>query len=127
VGSARLLKDATLVLLESAPKHMPLTAIHEIVASFPGVVGVHDLHAWTLGAGHDAVTVHVKSSSQDPSLGQRLSDKLRTALEVEYVTVQVEVGDQACGAPPSLWDGGKDGGASGAAASGTSRSPSGVR
>jgi cobalt-zinc-cadmium efflux system protein len=100
-GSLRLLRDATLVLLEAAPRHLPVEAIHEIVAAFPGVVAVHDLHAWTLGAGHEAVTVHVKTASPDATLGQRLSEKLRATLEVEYVTVQVEVGDEACGAPPS--------------------------
>jgi cation diffusion facilitator family transporter len=91
-GSLRLLRDATHVLLEAAPAHLPLQAIHEVIAAFPGVNSVHDLHVWTLGAGHDAVTVHVVSADNDPSLGQRLSDWIRSMLRVEYVTVQVEVG-----------------------------------
>jgi cation diffusion facilitator family transporter len=101
VGSTRLLRDATLVLLESAPRHLPVAAIHEIVGGFPGVDAVHDLHVWTLGAGHDAITVHVRAGSRDPTLGQRLSERIRASLGVEYVTVQVEVGDQPCGAPPA--------------------------
>jgi cation diffusion facilitator family transporter len=96
-GSLRLLRDATHVLFEAAPPHLPVEAIHQVVAAFPGVVGVHDLHVWTLGAGHDAVTVHVKTASHDASLGQRLSQRIREALHVEYVTVQVEVGDDSCG------------------------------
>jgi Co/Zn/Cd efflux system component len=60
---------------------------------------MHDLHVWTLGAGHDAVTVHVRTEAPDPTLGQRLSEKVRSTLGVEYVTVQVEVGGEACGAP----------------------------
>jgi Co/Zn/Cd efflux system component len=48
------------------------------------------MHVWTLGAGHDAVTVHVKTTSRDPEFGQRLSQRIRTVLNVEYVTVQVE-------------------------------------
>ena len=51
---------------------------------------MHDLHVWTLGAGHDAVTVHVKTHSRDPEFGQRLSQRIRSVLGVEYVTVQVE-------------------------------------
>jgi cation diffusion facilitator family transporter len=101
VGSLRLLRDATLVLLESAPRHLPVAAIHEIVQGFPGVAAVHDLHVWTLGAGHDAITVHVRAGSQDPTIGQRLSERIRATLGVEYVTVQVEVGDGPCGAPPA--------------------------
>jgi cation diffusion facilitator family transporter len=100
-GSLRLLRDATGVLLEAAPPHLPVQAIHEVVATFPGVSSVHDLHVWTLGAGHDAVTVHVVTAGHDPSLGQRLSERIRSMLRVEYVTVQVEAGEEPCGTPRS--------------------------
>jgi cation diffusion facilitator family transporter len=101
VGSLRLLRDATQVLLEAAPQHLPVAAIREVVLGFPGVASMHDLHVWTLGAGHDAVTVHVCSPSADAAFGQRLSERIRDVLQVEYVTVQVEVGDGKCGAPPA--------------------------
>lgn len=101
VGALRLLRDALHVLLEAAPAHLPVAAIREVVAAFPGVCGVHDLHVWALGAGHDAVTVHVRSDSNDPHFGRRLSERIREVLQVEYVTVQVEVGTSDCGAPPS--------------------------
>lgn len=94
VGALRLLGDATLVLLEAAPRHLPVAAIQQVVAGFPGVTAVRDLHAWSLGAGHDAVTVHVCTESLDPALGLRLSKKLREALGVEYVTVQVDSGTE---------------------------------
>jgi cation diffusion facilitator family transporter len=100
-GSVRLLRDATMVLLESAPEHLPVATITEIVHAFPGVASVHDLHVWTLGAGHDAITVHVKAGSRDPTLGQRLSERIREALGVEYVTVQVEVDGDGRAAPPA--------------------------
>jgi cobalt-zinc-cadmium efflux system protein len=93
-GSLNLLRDATLVLLEAAPPHLPVVDVGRIVAGFPGVAAVQELHVWSLGAGHDAVTVHVRSDSRDPELGKRLSDRIRTGLGVEYVTVQVEAGEQ---------------------------------
>jgi cation diffusion facilitator family transporter len=101
-GSLRLLRDATLVLLEAAPKHLPVPAIRALVLAFPGVKDVHDLHVWALGAGHDAITVHVRVSIPDASLARRLSDRIRASFQVEYVTVQVEVDDSQCGAPPSV-------------------------
>jgi cation diffusion facilitator family transporter len=101
-GSLRLLRDALLVLLEASPPHMPVATIRGIIAGFPGVTAIHDLHVWTLGAGHDAITAHVCTESRDPLFGRHLSDAIRDALEVEYVTVQVEVGDAPCGAPPSV-------------------------
>ncbi len=95
-GSLRLLRDATMVLLESAPPHLPVATIDQIVRGFPGVSAIHDLHVWTLGAGHDVITVHVRAGSDDATLGQRLSDRIRATLGVEYVTVQVEVGEGPC-------------------------------
>ena len=77
-------------------------AIREVVANFPGVSDVHDMHVWTLGAGHDALTVHVvRSENSDPDLGPLLSKKLRESFTIEYVTVQVEATKEPCGAPPS--------------------------
>jgi len=102
-GSLRLLRDALLVLFEASPKHLPVATIRAIIAGFPGVTAIHDLHVWTLGAGHDAITAHVCTESRDPLFGRHLSDAIRDALEVEYVTVQVEVGDAPCGAPPSVF------------------------
>lgn len=91
VGALALLRDASLVLLEASPTHLPVALVRQIIGGFPGVTSVHALHVWTLGAGHDAVTVHVGTRSTDPMFGQRLSDRLRTQLGAEYVTVQVEV------------------------------------
>jgi cation diffusion facilitator family transporter len=104
LGAVRLIRDATLVLLEASPVHLPVGAIREVVLAFPGVAEVHDLHVWTLGAGHDAITAHVHVSVADPSLPSRLSQHLREKFDVEYVTVQIEVGDEECGAPPSRFE-----------------------
>jgi cobalt-zinc-cadmium efflux system protein len=90
-GSLRLMRDATMVLLEAAPRHMSVATIRQIVAGSPGVTEVRHLHVWTLGAGHDAITVHVRTGSRDAAFGQRLSERLRGMLRAEYVTVQVDV------------------------------------
>ncbi len=90
VGSLRILFDGSLILLEAAPSHLPVATIHAIVVGFPEVVSVRDLHVWTLGGGHDAITLHVQTHVPDSAFGQRLSDYLKGTLGVEYVTVQVE-------------------------------------
>jgi cation diffusion facilitator family transporter len=102
LGAVRLIRDGVLVLLEASPQHLPVNAIREIILGFPGVREVHDLHVWTLGAGHDAITAHVRASIGDPTLGSRLASSLRKRFDVEYVTVQIEISDDNCGAPPSL-------------------------
>jgi cation diffusion facilitator family transporter len=102
-GAIRLLRDALLVLLEAAPPHLDVGRIRTIISAEPGVVDVHDMHVWSLGAGHDAIVVHVHSDGTEPHLGHALAKRLRVAFDVEYVTVQIEGATDACGAPPSLY------------------------
>jgi cation diffusion facilitator family transporter len=91
VGALRLLRDASLVLLEAAPAHLPVAKVEKALLSVPGVMRVSAVHVWSLGTGHDAVTAHVRASASDPTLAQRVSEQLRRKLNVEYVTIQVEV------------------------------------
>lgn len=97
-GALRLLRDAMLVLLESAPAHLPVALVRAIAERTAGVAEVHDLHIWSLGAGHDAITVHVRAESPDVETGPRVERALRDAFGVEYVTVQVEYRPDACAA-----------------------------
>jgi cation diffusion facilitator family transporter len=102
IGALRLVRDAGLVLLDAAPPRLPVARVRKVVLAHPGVVQVHALHVWSLGTGHDAVTVHVTADGADPDLGTRLGDVLRTKFEAEYVTVQVErVETETNSVPPS--------------------------
>src|SRR4051812_12122818 len=49
--SLLLLRDAALVLLEVAPRGLDLDDVRRHVLEMPGVVDVHDLHAWTITSG----------------------------------------------------------------------------
>jgi cobalt-zinc-cadmium efflux system protein len=99
-SALRVIRDATLVLLEAAPVHIPVGAVREVILAFPGIAELHDLHVWTLGAGHDAITAHVKASAADPTIARELSRTLREAFETEYVTVQVESREEDCDGVP---------------------------
>jgi cobalt-zinc-cadmium efflux system protein len=103
VGAVRLLRDALMVLLEAAPIHLPVHAIRKAIQRYPGVAEVHDMHVWTLGAGHDAIVVHIHADGTEPHLVSKLARHLRNTYKVEYVTVQVEQPTEACDAPPSLF------------------------
>jgi cobalt-zinc-cadmium efflux system protein len=91
IGGLRLIRDAGLVLLDAAPPRLPVARVKKCVLAHPGVKGVHALHVWSLGTGHDAVTVHVTADGADPNLGTSLGDVLRSRFNAEYVTVQVDV------------------------------------
>jgi cobalt-zinc-cadmium efflux system protein len=92
----RLLVEAVLVLLEASPPHLAVEAVRAAILGTAGVAELHDLHVWTLGAGHDAISAHVSARSGDPSLASRVEATLRRHFRVEYVTIQVEVGGVTC-------------------------------
>jgi cobalt-zinc-cadmium efflux system protein len=91
----RLLRDAGEVLLEATPRGMSLAQVRDHVLAVPGVVGVHDLHAWTLTSGSHAVSAHVVVDDDVLAGGSgRLLDVLQHCVAehfgVEHVTFQLE-------------------------------------
>lgn len=90
VGAFRLLRDAGAVLLDAAPKHLPVDKVKKVLLATPGVKAIHALHVWSLGTGHDAVTAHLVVDDAHLDVGSKAADRIRESLKVEYVTVQVE-------------------------------------
>ena len=94
--TAKLLRDAVDVLLESAPRNVDLAQVRSHMCETPGVLSVHDLHAWTITSGIPVLSAHVVVS--DASLaeggGARLLDRLGECLvghfDVEHCTFQLE-------------------------------------
>ncbi|QCB93695.1 cation diffusion facilitator family transporter [Cellulomonas shaoxiangyii] len=54
-----LLRDVVDVLLEATPKGLDLDRVRDHMRRVPGVVDVHDLHAWTITSGVTALSAHV--------------------------------------------------------------------
>jgi cobalt-zinc-cadmium efflux system protein len=91
-----LLRDAMNVLLEAAPKGMDLAGVRQHILDRPGVLAVHDLHAWTITSGLPVLTAHVvvddvtlDGTAIGPLLDQ-LHDCLRGHFDVEHSTFQLE-------------------------------------
>src|SRR6476469_11273666 len=54
-----LARAALRILSESSRTHIDVEELRRSLAALEGVVGVHDLHVWTLVPGKDMATVHV--------------------------------------------------------------------
>lgn len=67
VSGVKILRLATDVLLESAPAGLDLEALTADVLAVPGVLGVHDVHVWSLSDTLSAASGHVLVSGH-PSL-----------------------------------------------------------
>lgn len=90
-GASRLLWDAALVLLEATPKSLSIDRVREVILQTAGVLEVRDLHVWTLGAGHEAITAHVTAAESDGHLAAHVERRLRQIFRAEYITIQINV------------------------------------
>jgi cobalt-zinc-cadmium efflux system protein len=93
-GAWRIVRQAVSILMESAPAHLPVRDIAALIESVPGVVGVHDLHLWSLSAGRHALSCHVVLDG-NPTLQetQRIVREIETRLRlrhIDHATIQAE-------------------------------------
>jgi cobalt-zinc-cadmium efflux system protein len=97
----RLLREAGDVLLEAAPPGVDLEQVREHMLGVDGVLGVHDLHAWTITSGLPVLSAHVvvTDAALDAGHGGRVLDALCACLgdhfDVEHCTFQLEAGTHA--------------------------------
>ena len=93
-GVVRIVREATDVLLESAPGHAAVPAVRERIVRVEGVVGVHDLHVWTIGSGSHALSAHVvlddRKLSEASAILRSIDTAMRADFEIAHVTVQFE-------------------------------------
>ena len=94
--SLRLLRDAVNVLLETTPAHLDLDDVRDHLRKVPGVVDVHDLHAWTITSGMPVLSAHVTVTDSClvtrgvGSLLDEFSHCVASHFEVDHVTFQIE-------------------------------------
>jgi cobalt-zinc-cadmium efflux system protein len=96
-----LLREAVDVLLEATPRGVDLVAVRQHILDTPGVIGAHDLHAWTITSGLPVLSVHVVVTDEalaDGGAG-RVLDELAHCLadhfDVEHCTFQLEPASHA--------------------------------
>jgi cobalt-zinc-cadmium efflux system protein len=103
----RLLKDAVDVLLEASPRGIDLSKVRAHLAELDGVVGVHDLHAWTITSGLPVLSAHVVVdpavlvNGRSAVMLDALQECLRGHFDVTHSTFQLEPASHA-GHEPSV-------------------------
>ena len=96
-----LTRESAHVLLEGAPAGCDVRAIEaELLGHVPGLLGVHDVHVWSMTGERPTVTLHANlaSGSVHGAAIAAIHARLEQRLGVEHTTVQIEEeGD--CGTP----------------------------
>jgi cobalt-zinc-cadmium efflux system protein len=92
VGAFRLTWETTQVLLETTPPGLSTTDIQHAMLESRGVLGIHDLHVWTVTSGFVSLSAHAETDQgidqHDILVDLRLL--LARRFGIEHATIQLE-------------------------------------
>ena len=87
-------RESLNILLEGLPRGVELPAVIEAICCVDGVLGVHDLHVWSLGSHSHALSCHVVIEDMPPSRSDRILTGVNAVLgerfRIHHCTVQFE-------------------------------------
>ncbi len=85
-------RHAVRILLQSAPPGIDVDQVAADLGAVEGVIGVHDLHLWTLTSGMDSLSAHLVTA--DDADHHAVLDRARVLLtdryRIDHSTLQVE-------------------------------------
>lgn len=107
-SSVGILRETLNILLEGTPRNMQLGAVREAMADVPGVLDVHDLHIWSLGAQSHALASHVTvaemPASECSNILNEINCRLHNRFHITHTTIQFETSGcettHGCSSPP---------------------------
>ena len=111
-SSVTIVRETLNILLEGTPRALQLGDIRTAIGDVPGVLGVHDLHVWSLGSSSHALASHVlipeMPVSDCASILDAINCALRERFRITHTTIQFEIRGcettHGCSAPPALED-----------------------
>ncbi|HEX7648679.1 MAG TPA: cation diffusion facilitator family transporter [Noviherbaspirillum sp.] len=96
-GTWGLLRDSVNLALHAVPPGIDPAQVQALLASFPGVTEVHDLHIWAMSTTDTALTAHLVCPAGYPgdALHGQIAHELKTRFRIGHSTIQIETGDPA--------------------------------
>jgi cobalt-zinc-cadmium efflux system protein len=90
-GTWGLLRESLDLALDAAPRGIDVGAVRTFLGEQPGVIAVHDLHVWAMGATEPALTAHlVRPEGSDDAFLAAVTDGVGHRFGIGHVTLQVE-------------------------------------
>ncbi|MBL8388657.1 MAG: cation transporter [Hydrogenophaga sp.] len=90
-GTWSLFRQSLHLLFDGVPDGVDPQAVHDCLASLPGVSRVHDLHIWAMDTSQVAMTAHLvmPEGNADDRFLQRATELLHDRFEITHATLQV--------------------------------------
>ncbi len=93
-SSVGILRESAHILLEGRPREMKVEEVARAILSLEQVVEVHDVHIWSLGGGHNALSLHARipdmHMDECEKIIQAIQQKVANEFGIEHATVQLE-------------------------------------
>jgi cobalt-zinc-cadmium efflux system protein len=86
-----LFRQSLHLLFDGVPDGIDLQAVHDYLASLPGVTQVTDLHIWALDTRETALTAHllIPNAQVDDAFLHDVAEALHERFEITHSTIQV--------------------------------------
>src|SRR5881394_561794 len=93
-SSIGILRESSHILLEGRPHDLQVEEVARAILTVEGVQEVHDVHLWSLGGGHNALSLHARIPDMHLDECERLLDAIKQVaakqFRIEHTTVQLE-------------------------------------
>ena len=93
-SSFDVLKEATMIFMEAVPERIDYDSVSAAIEEHPKVIGVHDLHIWSLSSNSVALSCHIQLDKADylasPMVISELSQMLLDKFNIGHSTFQPE-------------------------------------
>ncbi len=88
------------IFLQSVPESIGMEKLEHTVAGIPEIIGIHDMHIWSLDGEYHVGTVHIVVEQdipreQIPGIKQKVRD-IMTNVGVQHVTIEIEREAEVC-------------------------------
>ncbi|MGE5251765.1 MAG: cation diffusion facilitator family transporter [Bacteroidota bacterium] len=89
-----ILRETVDILLEATPRDVNIDRMVRDMVQIPGVLGVHDLHVWSITRGLRTMSAHILIDDMPVSTGAgiqaQVNDLLRRHYRIAHATLQLE-------------------------------------
>ena len=93
-SSIGILRESSHILLEGRPLDLRVEDVARAILTVQGVQEVHDVHLWSLGGGHHALSLHARVPDMHLDECERVLSSIKqvaaTEFAIEHTTVQLE-------------------------------------
>lgn len=91
-SSWELLKESVGVLMQRAPGRIDVDELRNAVMELDGVVGICDMHVWTVTSGLESMSAHVtvEEGRVGREMLRRVRDLVHDRFGIDHITIQLE-------------------------------------